>query len=82
MRAAILALVLLSSVACEPPKDRVRAALDAYGFTDVSLDDYSAFGCSDSDEYLGQKFTAKNPAGRQVKGVVCCGVWKACTVRF
>lgn len=27
-------------------------------------------------------FVAKNPAGKRVEGVVCCGVLKACTVRF
>jgi hypothetical protein len=27
-------------------------------------------------------FTAKNPQGRQVFGTVCCGIMKACTIRF
>lgn len=83
MKRALLALVM-ASVACEPPRDRVMETLRAYGFTEIDAPsgDWSAFQCSDSDDYLGQKFTAKNAQGLPIKGVVCCGYFKSCTVRF
>lgn len=35
----------------------------------------------EGDKY-GKGFIATNPAGHQVEGIVCCGNWKSCTVRF
>jgi len=56
-------------------------ALRAHGFTHIELDGYAWTGCSDSDIY-STSFTATNPQGEVVSGVVCCGLVKDCTVRF
>lgn len=58
-----------------------RATLHSAGYTDVTTGDYDWFACSDSDAF-STTFTAKNPLGQTVSGVVCCGWTKACTVRF
>lgn len=83
----ILALVLftafagLSSAGCTDEAE-ARRVLDDQGFTDVQTTGYAWGACSDDDtSHTG--FTAKNPKGKPVAGVVCCGlVAKACTVRW
>lgn len=57
-------------------------ALESSGYSDIRFDGYGWLRCDKNDLY-STKFTAKNPTGREVSGVVCCGRWwKACTVRF
>lgn len=56
-------------------------ALDSAGYTDIHIGGYSYFGCGSGDTYHTE-FTAKNPAGKQVSGIVCCGITKLCTIRF
>lgn len=58
-----------------------RRALKAHGFTDVVTQGYAWTGCGEGD-YFATQFRAKNPKGENVTGVVCCGAWKRCTVRF
>lgn len=58
-----------------------RKALTNQGFTDVDIGSYAFFGCSESDVYSNH-FTATNTAGKPVEGLVCCGLMKACTVRW
>jgi hypothetical protein len=58
-----------------------RRALESQGFTDVELTGYDAFSCG-RDDTFSTGFRAKNPRGARVKGTVCCGVMKSCTVRF
>lgn len=67
-------------MACTSDAD-ARRSLDNLGFTDIVLDGYSWFGCSESDQ-THTAFHAKNAQGHPVTGVVCCGLTKACTVRF
>lgn len=66
---------------CLTDDDRTRSTLQASGFSNVQPQGYSFFGCGDDDTF-STKFTATNPAGQQVSGVVCCGIGKGCTVRF
>lgn len=75
-----IALLALSLVACTDEANS-RNALENYGFTEIQFTGYQYFGCSDSDSF-STGFKAKNPQGRNVSGVVCCGYYKACTVRF
>ncbi len=56
-------------------------ALEEQGFSDVKIGSRAWFGCGHDDNF-NSHFTAKNVNGRQVSGVVCCGFWKGCTVRF
>lgn len=58
-----------------------REALEKSGYTDIETGGYSWFGCGKDDEF-STKFSAVNPAGVRVSGVVCCGLLKSCTVRF
>jgi hypothetical protein len=61
--------------------DQVLRAPDANGFTDINIRGHGWFACSDSDQ-VARAFTATNSRGHRVDGAVCCGVLKACTVRF
>jgi len=77
---AALAACLLST-ACAPPIDEMRAAVEDFGFTDVSIGGYAWLGCSKGDTFE-RKWTARNAAGRPVHGVVCGGWGKGWTVRI
>jgi hypothetical protein len=77
----VMALAFTATlVACTDDENTVRT-LKASGFTDIQTTGYAAFACSDSDTFH-TGFRAKNPRGDVVEGVVCCGMMKACTVRF
>lgn len=77
--AAIIAVVLLACTDTE----RTVALLESQGYTNVTTEGYGMFSCGRDETCT--KFTATNPMGRQVTGVVGCGYTgcsKACTVRF
>lgn len=61
--------------------DRSRNTLEAQGFTDIQIGGYKWGACGE-DDYYSTEFTATNPTGRRVSGVVCCGHYKGCTIRF
>lgn len=74
-------LFAITLAACDDPVN-ARRALEDSGYSDIELTGGELWGCSDSDGTT-TGFIAKNPAGRKVKGVVCCGfAFKGCTVRF
>jgi hypothetical protein len=77
-RFILLASLLLAACTDESGS---RKALESSGFSEIRFTGYSPFSCSDSDTF-STGFTAKNPAGHAVKGTVCCGFLKSCTVRF
>jgi len=53
------------------------------GYTNIELNGWVWFGCSNGDYFLNnRKFTATNLAGNRIKGSLCCGVFKNCTIRF
>ena len=61
---------------------RSAKALTAAGFSDTKLgEDHVIFACGNSD-VSALAFEATNPRGEPVSGVVCCGWWKNCTIRF
>lgn len=74
----ITALSLLT--ACTNEADTVRA-LQNSGYTDIKPGGYAWLSCG-KDDFYHTEFTAVNPAGKQVKGVVCSGLFKDATVRF
>jgi hypothetical protein len=79
MRKAVFAFVLAFIL---PVSDqRARSSLASAGYSDISLQGVSFFGCGDDDS-LSREFTATNPQGARVSGVLCCGIFKACTIRF
>lgn len=87
MKKTIVLITLLTLAACTTgctaPRDDVERVLTDQGYTDISVGGHDFFGCS-KDDTTANKFTAKGPTGRPVKGVVC-GSWsfwgKGYTVR-
>lgn len=67
---------------CGSPPPMAKAAVEAQGFSDVRVGEWEAFSCGQGDT-LSRRFTAKNPAGNRVSGIVCCGMFfKGCTIRW
>ncbi len=79
MKRALMVLAALM-VSCTS-EDGTRETLEKSGFSDIEVGGYAPFACAKGDAFQ-TKFTAKNPLGRRVEGVVCCGWLKDCTVRF
>jgi hypothetical protein len=84
----VLALVVSLGLAISMPlgawDDPVEsaAALKKAGFGKVEVgEDHKLFKCGTSD-VSALAFTANNPVGNRVSGIVCCGWWKGCTIRF
>lgn len=84
-RSAVVAAVAMAATlamsGCEVSAGDARRALEASGFDDIELTGYAWFACGADDEYASS-FRALDARGRKVSGVVCCGIWKSCTVRF
>jgi hypothetical protein len=89
MKKFVLAVLLSTSVALSgcgyfyPFADnRARASVEAMNLTDVKLTrTVIGLSCSKSD-HIFYKFTARNMAGQQIKGVVCMSYMKGATVRI
>jgi hypothetical protein len=76
--ASILALMGIGC-SCE---DSAKSTLRSHGFTNIRTTGWGGpLRCSDSDRF-NTGFEATNPQGQRVSGVVCCGLFKNCTVRF
>jgi len=75
-----LALIVTGAASCTD-QDEARRVLDDEGYTDVRFTGYAFAACS-KDDTSHTGFVAKNAKGKEVEGVVCCGLlFKACTVR-
>lgn len=61
-------------------------AVESQGFKDIKMGIGSqspVLACSDKDSWANSdSFKAKNINNIEVDGVVCCGWFKGCTVRF
>jgi hypothetical protein len=79
MRATSI-LCIVALVACTDDPSTIRA-LENAGYTGITTTGYEPFRCADGDTY-STGFRATNPAGGRVSGVVCCGVFKGCTIRY
>jgi len=73
-------VVALLALGCTD-EERTRSTLEQAGYSEIRTGGYGWASCGRDDNYATE-FTATNPAGRRVSGVVCCGVVKSCTVRF
>jgi hypothetical protein len=80
MRTLLGIWLTLSLFACTDEAQTIHA-LTSSGFNNIQITGYAWFGCSDSDTFH-TAFTATNPVGQRVSGIVCCGYLKSCTVRF
>ena len=74
----VFSLFLMSS--CSAPNASIET-LQKSGFTDIVITGYLPFSC-ENDDTLSTCFTARNAQGITVEGIVCCGTFKSCTVRF
>lgn len=72
--------MLLLLLACLSDPDTAESTLHSAGYTDVQTDGWG-FGCG-KDDTFATAFTATNPAGERVSGVVCSGWLKGGTIRF
>lgn len=81
MKKALSLVMMLVMAGCSTDTDEVQSTLRKAGFTNVVVGGLSPFACSEDDK-MGRSFTAQNANGQSVEGVVCCGVFKGCTVRF
>lgn len=81
MKLFMVAVMSLALFGCETNEDEARETLEKSGFSDISTGDSTFYGCGHGDK-MGREFRAKNVAGKVVTGIVCCGQWKSCTVRF
>lgn len=62
--------------------DETNRVLKSQGYTGINITGHEFFSCS-SDDFSSTGFSATNAAGRQVSGVMCCGMFfKSCTVRW
>ena len=78
MKARYLTLLFVFA-ACTNPSETRRTLRDA-GYENVKTHGHAAFACGEKD-VTSTRFTADNPRGRRVRGVVCCGWAKGCTIR-
>lgn len=81
MKKITLLLLLLVASGCTDDSNAKRTLYNS-GYTDIHLTGWKPLTCDEKD-FSSTGFRAKNPAGRIVTGVVCCGMlFKSCTVRF
>lgn len=77
--AAAVAVFLL--VGCTD-ETGARHALRSAGLHPTEVGGYGWFGCDSKSDFFSTKFTAMNPEGELVSGVVCSGFFKGKTIRF
>jgi hypothetical protein len=76
----VLSIALIIMLAGCTKADTSRRVLESAGYTDVQMDGYAVFGCSDEDTFH-DAFSAKGTNGKIVSGVVCSGWFKGATIR-
>jgi hypothetical protein len=79
----VVFVFLQISSSCKDNK-RAEQTLINFGYTDIKLvDSLNPIMCGGGNEYYHTEFQAKNANGKQVSGVVCCGMFNGgCTIRF
>lgn len=79
----LMLLVLASMLfagGCTSP-DTAKEALVKSGYSNIATGGYAWYGCG-RDDWFHTEFTATNPNGQKVSGIVCSGLLKGSTVRF
>src|SRR5262245_30516855 len=76
------ALLMIAVVTtCAASDDTVRDTAHKQGLSDVEVGEWAPLSC-DRNDLTSTGFCAKNAHGERVCGVVCCGLFKRCTVRW
>uniref|UniRef100_A0AB39AJQ4 Lipoprotein n=1 Tax=Vibrio phage P018-4 TaxID=3229728 RepID=A0AB39AJQ4_9CAUD len=60
---------------------KATQTLKNQGYTNISIDGYAWFMCSEQDTFA-TKFYATSPNWTRVSGAVCSGLFKGNTLRF
>lgn len=81
MIVAIMAVAVGGMFGACDDKAASRHALESQGFSMIYVNDHAYFKCGHGD-FSALNFEARNVKGDKVNGVVCCGLTKACTIRF
>lgn len=63
-------------------EERAAEAITHAGYSSPIVGGYDHFGCSESDDLVGRQASGVNANGERVPLTVCCGYFKACTIRF
>lgn len=74
-------LILLLVTSCVTGEDETYETLLNQGFTEINVRGTAPFMCGEHDK-LGRVFDATNTNQKRVTGVVCCGTFKGCTIRW
>lgn len=87
MKKLILCLMFLCG--CTYTQEEVEEVLDNEGIHNVTLGGYGLFDCSDDDHFRtrfsGYRTILQHDGTtqeHQVSGVLCCGFFKNCTIRY
>lgn len=70
-----------SAPAPQPTMSRQERILWEDGYENIVLGGPPIWGCSDDDSFINSNDFTATKNGHAVKGVVCCGWFKDCTVR-
>lgn len=85
MRIRTWAIAVLAALAMHCTDDEgAYKTLQSAGYSNIKIGGYSLWSCG-KDDGASNTFTAMNPQGKVVSGVVCCGgplSFKGCTIRF
>ena len=79
--ALVTVLALGAACYCNVSDQTLRRTTEAAGLHDARSTGKAYFGCGEGDEFRTH-FEAKNASGTLVRGTVCCGFTKDCTVRY
>jgi len=66
---------------CYSSQSDAENTLHKAGFTDITVTGLAPLSCGEND-ISRTGFVATNSQGARVEGVVCCGIFKSCTIRF
>lgn len=79
----LLCIVALALPLAACGEDDARRAIEAHGFTNVTLGSSPWFGCAESDSaFYNKTFTATGVNGKPVAGIACGGAFKGWTIRL
>lgn len=81
MRTLITAALLTITGCLNASDSTVIGAAESAGLHDVKPTGLALMSCAKGDTFRSH-FTAKTSDGKPVRGTVCCGWLKDCTVRF
>ena len=78
-----LVIAVAVGISHDPEPDMLRT-IESYGMTQPRIvGPGSVIGSECGDDYWYEReFEASNAAGRRVRGYVCCGYSKRCTIKF